>query len=220
MQKDKSSIKTIIILLVLLVFFVIWVFTGVKVFTAKANPAIIGGEAGIAVSEGDYVFGKVMMSSPEYCEYTKLLSVIPLTKQHYYLIFNEDMTRCITVRADKSWENQFVQGLSLEPTGAPMQGYVKKLEDEVQGKLNNALKIYAEAGIQVSADTDLYIDCLAERFAIMKIVAGVLTLGIAAFVIIGFKIGIAFLQKKWVSSLITVAAIADMLLLIYLFVAL
>ncbi len=216
MTEEKGSIKSILAIILIVGLFLSWIISGVRVLVAQNAPISLENQDMINLSEGDYVVGNVMISSIEYCEYTRCLDYIPLARHHFFLIFNKDQTQCITIRADKSWEDRFAQGLSIDPNGTQVKGCVCKLDDKVQDKLDGVMNALTEGGYSISTNKNIFIDCLAERLAWMKIITGGLMLLLTAFIGIILKIQPTLLQKKWITGTFFILLLVDILMIIYL----
>ncbi|MBE6901102.1 MAG: hypothetical protein E7478_01355 [Ruminococcaceae bacterium] len=130
--------------------------------------------------KGQYVKGVVTEVSPEYASVSHTASLIPTGKEHFYIIFNEDYTKCAVVRADKDWDKKFLSGGGVE-----ICGMVKNLDYEVRYMFSDDVAVLAAEGL-TAVTVDHYIDCISMRYSVMALAASLIGLLCA---------GVLFLQR-------------------------
>ncbi len=198
--------KTVLCVLFFGAMIIVLLYMTLRPIPAKLNTEHFDDLAGAALSEGTYVEGTAHFASGEFLEVKHTVNFIPTGYDHFFLIFSEDMNRCVVVRADKDWAEEF----SEEGFGenAPVSGFVKDLDHDVQKEL---LSITQQADYPLTA-AGYYIDTLAYRYALFTILA------VAAAV--GAGLGIFFLLKKgaqrslW-AKLLYIVILADMCFIIH-----
>ena len=119
--------------------------------------------------KGQYVEGTVINAASEYASISHTVSFIPTGKEHFYIIFNEDYTKCAVVRADKDWDENF-RGVV---DGVEISGMVRKLDYEVQRMFSTDVASLSAEGVS-AVTVEYYIDCLSLRYSIMSLAASLI----------------------------------------------
>lgn len=183
-QKKKSSTAGTIFAVVMFTFFALFqIGKGILVFIKREAPVALEMKSPIAVNKGDYVQTNAVYGGVKYCEFKHSVNFIPVGTEHFFLIFTEDLTQCITVRADKKWGENFENSISREPEGTKVKGYITKLDYKVSRFMEEYLCELNEDGLACQGDITVYIDLLATRYAVFGIVEGLFLL---VFMIIVF----------------------------------
>lgn len=196
-MKVFNTVKgKVLIILFMAVIFLFTTIKGVLVLTAKKNS--IGTEKMFdqSVEEGQYVTGKVYVSSGEYLELSHTMNLIPTGKEHFFLIFNEDMTKCISVRADKDFAEQFNSNTGMSLSGVQIDGVIKEIDYyKIKDALENTVDIMNENDFYPFVSY-YYIDCLADRYAYLSITEGILTIIIFGFGAVVIKMEARYLGNR------------------------
>lgn len=125
--------------------------------------------SGTAV-EGVVHFG----TSPCYTVRHTLNHIIETGNEYYYLIFNDDLTKCVCIRAEKGWDDALDHN-GYSEDGIKIRGCLTELDYEAKKELwNGSISSYIEEGITVYGP--FYIDGMQTRIAWLSIAAGVLLL--------------------------------------------
>ncbi len=182
-----KNVKTILVSVILIVMVVVLFAFGLSPLFKKLSSQTVENIGGASLTKGSYVEGVVYYASDEVLEVSNSLNfLIPMGKEHFFLIFNDDFSRCVAVRADKNWSAQFgEEGFNVD--GVPIGGVVKDLDYDQQREMNEVVQTLQGYGITITAAT-YYIDLLAYRYAIFTLIA----LVILVLLIIG---GILIVKK-------------------------
>lgn len=92
----------------------------------------------------------------------KFFFFIPTYKDHYYFAFNDEMTKCIAVRAKSGWAGQFDENGSSE-NGVTLKGYVQKFSLEgmspsLESVLSERIQYWNSVGFYPEVDTVYYVE--------------------------------------------------------------
>lgn len=142
--------------------------------------------------EGRYIEDTIHVSSQEIMAYEHTMNyLIPLGTEHFFLIFNEDGSKCMVLRADEKWAEEFDARTGYSQTGVMVSGLVKSLDYEVRYDLQERVAELKREGI--SLEVSFYcVDGLTKTYAMLNVLAGVLAIVLE----IGFTIVIKKQQTK------------------------
>ncbi|WP_455716145.1 hypothetical protein [Anaerosporobacter sp.] len=201
-MKGKKRILGVVLLVIGIVFYV---YNGILPLFAKSHSAPIELLFESNIDAGRYVKGEVHFAY-KILEVKNRINFIPIGKEYYYLVFDEDITECVVVRADKDWlENFDKDGFSID--GVEVKGVLKKLNTDTSHiglKLTSTAENIeedsqklSESGIDVKA-SGYYVDCLSDKYAVYTIVS----LFIILVLFIGFPLAIKKFMHKTLIILI------------------
>ena len=128
------------------------------------------------ISDKAYVNGKVYASTGEFLEITHYTVLIPSGKEHYYLIFDEELSQCIAYRGSKDFSDEFDNGFSKD--GVEIKGKIKKVSSDARTKFYEFRKDMAAEGLGSYNLPDYYIDGKSFTISIVSIAAGVMLLSV------------------------------------------
>lgn len=187
---------------------VVWfAWTGVAPLFAKMNTSSMEQMFQGTVDKGEYVDGKVLFGSDEFVEVSHSVNFIPTGKEHFFLVFNEEMTKCVVVRGDKNWSEQFDED-GFSSSGVQVQGAVKDMDWELEKELNEMLQSFAAEGITITASS-CYVDCLSDRYAYLTIAAIAVALAVAVGFFLLLKKGS---QQSVLAKVLVVLMLVDVCL--------
>lgn len=112
-----------------------------------------------------YVDGYVFYGSKEYCELTHSMYLIPTGVEHYFLVFNDDFSNCISIRAGKKWVKQFEEGIAVSQDGVKISGVVKRMNYKVSSEADKTRNALISNEVVDAMETNYFIDLLAVRYA-------------------------------------------------------
>lgn len=170
MKKDKGTIIGIIILVLIPVYLIVnGTLSLVHGESETLDELLSGGDM-----KGTYVEDEVWFATQEYVGLKHSVNLIPTGTEHYYLVFNDDFTKCISVRADGKWGEQFNSRTWFPYDGSPVEinGKVKYMDYKVRQYVDDMKREMSDAGesFQISY---YYIDLLSVRYGILSIIAGI-----------------------------------------------
>lgn len=171
-NKKKETWKSVLggIILIGMVLFII--VRSALVLVKTTNPVKFTSESDFKFEFGSepYVDGYVFYGSKEYCELTHSMYLIPTGVEHYFLVFNDDFSNCISVRADKKWVKQFEDGIAISEDGVWIKGIVKRMNYKVSSEAQKTRQLLVAEGVTDAMETNYYIDLLSVRYAIIALV--------------------------------------------------
>ena len=216
MENKKNGIILFLGLGIVFCLFLGSLAKGIMVLNAKKQPRNLDISTGISVADREYIKGNVKMSTPEYCTYTHTFTrriPIPIAKEHYFLIISEDLSQCISIRADEDWASKFQYGLSIDKDGVSIEGYVRELDEKVQSRLSVVKHDYEKKNLDTDVKSDLCIDLFAVKYAKRLIISSIVALIVVLWFIFDYKKnGLLYAEKS--SAAKTVTSIASCILLV------
>ena len=216
MENKKNGIIVFLVLGVVFCLFLVSLGKGIKILNAQKQPRNLDISTGIGVADDEYIKTNVKMSTPEYCTYIHTLArriPIPIGKEHYFLIMSDDLSTCISIRADENWASKFENGESIDKNGVPIEGYVKELDDKVQTKLSTVKSEYEKKNLNIDVKSYLCIDLFAVNYAKKLVIASIVALIVVIWFIFDFKKnGLLYTEKSAVAKIVT--SIASCILLV------
>lgn len=149
---------------------VVWIVSGLwgLFFAPKhAMEDVFGG----AVLKDKYE-GEIKIASARLCSLEhKINGLIPTGTEHFFLIYAEDMSSAVFVRADKSWDDTFTSDL-YNAVSINGRGIVRKMDYKVQNEMSQFVTLAAEAGMQIQQG--IYIDLVSDRMCWLQLIDGIL----------------------------------------------
>ncbi len=205
-----KHIKKVLICLFLGAIILVIGYKGLFPIIAKMNPHKVDDLAGSILTERTYVEGTVNFASGEFLEVKHSINFIPTGYDHYFLVFSDDLSRCVAVRADTKWAEKFGEEGYLEE-GLTIGGVVKDLGYEEQRELQDTMQMISQEGLPISA-AGYYIDLLAYRYAIFMLIALVILVVLVIGGILLVKKGV---RKSIWSTLYVILLIAECCFLLH-----
>lgn len=177
-KKDKSMIVGSIILILIPVAEIV-----MGILSFSHSKTVLLSEIFDGDPKGKYVRDKVEYATQNYYTLSHSVNFIPTGKEYYYVIFSEDQSDAIFVRAGKKW-GRFFNSRTLEAYSGPVaiSGKVKSLDYEARKGADKLQESFQSEGMPISVSY-YYIDLLAKQYGILSILSGVLWFVIAAMFI-------------------------------------
>ena len=214
-QKKKSSkVGTILsgIFLVLIAGVVLYI-GGIDPMLKKSDAKSLDAAGWTTISSGDYVSVTAHYGSDELFEITSTVNLIPIGKEHYYMVVNEDFTNCVVVRAGSGWfDENFteVEGVGIAKKPLELKGKVKLVDTKGRSYMSEQMQAMAAYGV-IPASNTLYIDLLSEQYSIYTFLCcgvGILLWILSVFVV--RKMAPNSAGKTILAGIIGVLAFADL----------
>lgn len=95
--------------------------------------------------------------------------IIPTGKEYYYLVFSEDKSSVISVRAGKRWADAFPSGTY---NGVLIKGQAKRLDYQERNRLMEIVDSAPYYLADSTVNIEYYVDLLSGRLNIMRIFSG------------------------------------------------
>ncbi len=134
--------------------------------------------------------GKTHVAAPEiYYIKHSVNYIIPLGTEHYFFIYNDDASSAVAVRADKSFIDKFdANGGSAE--GVEIKGKLRWADSGLRGRIREFTDLYSEVtGETPYKLTDYYLDLLAPRNFILRLIVGLMLAADYFMVVFSLKSG-------------------------------
>lgn len=205
--QTKSKFLTVFIIIILAAGVVLSVYQGIAPLFAKLNPRPL--PELLQSEKGTYIEGEVYYSTDEYYEITHLIGgIIPMGYEHYYIIFNEDFTEGVLLRAESDWADNFDED-NYNEDGVKVGGVLKEMDHEMKNEVYNDF-VASGTDIEISA---YYLDGLSDKYGICTIIY----LLLFAAVCVPFIHFIKYRshKNKYLGALWTVAVIIDCILMVH-----
>lgn len=136
---------------------------------------------------GTYVTGSVHYSTNAYLQINHSIRyIIPAGKEFYYVIFNEEQNKCISVRASEDWNNIFNSDTGYSASGKDISGVIKPMKSEVQAEFAEVKELLRQDGWELEISNH-YIDTNTNSLANMKIIVGLLSFLIIVLVALNIR---------------------------------
>ena len=207
-MKRKGIVWTILGFLMLIGIFVLYLFTAVRDLVSLGNAIQIKDdltairEDGISV-EGDFYY---LTEGPVFSMKHTINGLIPIGTEYYFLLYSNDLTRCIFVHAEGKYY------------GAHVKGRVRELDTQIEREVSDMIDNLAAEGIEVISDGSdlLYIDLTTKVQAIIRLITSiVLLVSIILIVILAkFKGDVQLDDTEALGSFKPIGIIALVLLLV------
>ena len=151
------------------------VFIGITVHSLKVGISLFTAEH-ISLDDfldGDYSVGDVVDGIPEYgtCnsyDVVHRVNFIPLMKEHYYLVMNENSQKAVFVRAGKKFSENFDADDHSNIKNVSIEGALKKFDGSIETDLSVQL---SDARSEIHLDC--FIDTYSTRISIMSLILGI-----------------------------------------------
>lgn len=210
---DKKGIVAVVIIILVALGFM--GFGAYSLYQSKFNTVDFEEWIDEGAEKGVYVEGEISFSTPAYLEVSHTTNLIPSGKEYYYLVYNEDYSKCVSVRADKDFADNFdTFGYSEE--GVVIKGKAKEITSENRQRLSELKSEMLSEGVVINT-VQYYIDCKADTLSMIQIIIGALILVIAILVGVTNKINNNSYTgaPKALSVVTLIAGVAILALLMY-----
>lgn len=99
------------------------------------------------------------------------INLIPVGTEYFYLVWSEDGTTAISVRAGKHWAEGKV-GDDIVAGSVHIRGQARKMDYEVKNRLMEVMSYANEGGANFSLQSDYYLDLTCTRMNVFHIIVG------------------------------------------------
>ena len=184
-MKRKGTVWTILGFLMLIGIFVLYLFTAVRDLVSLGNAVQIKDdltdirEDGISV-EGDFYY---LTDGPVFSMKHTINGLIPIGTEYYFLLYSNDLTRCIFVRASEDYAEEFYEEVNTPNAegkyyGAHIKGRVRELDSQIKRESSDMINDLNAEGIKLVSDGSdiLYIDLTTKFQAIFRLVTSIVLL--------------------------------------------
>lgn len=166
-------------------------------------------------TSGEAVEGTVHFASSSYLSVSHSVNYIIKTgNEYYYLIFNDDYTKCISIRAKNNWDAGLDHnGYSEE--GIQIKGRLLKLDYDAGKQLDSLRSYLQELGVTVN--DEYYIDDTLTLVSWLSIITGVLLfvlMGCFGFIVSSKMNSVKTTKDKiwiWIGSILVLVDLGLML---------
>jgi hypothetical protein len=121
---------------------------------------------------GESVSGTAHYGSEVCFSIQHTINLIPTGTEYYYLVFNDDFTECIMVRAGKNWSKPF-DHYGYSEDGVALRGCLAELNHDAKKQLTQMQSSLSKQGVTVVGE--YYIDNMQPLVSVLSIVMGLLT---------------------------------------------
>ena len=224
-MKRKGIVWTILGFLMLIGIFVLYLYTSVSDLVSLGNAGQIDSnlteirEDGVSV-EGDFYY---LTDGPVFSMKHSITGLIPIGTEYYFLLYSNDLTRCIFVRASEDYADDFYDEVNVPNAegkyyGAHVKGRVRELDSQIEREVSDMIDDLAAEGIEVISDGSdlLYIDLTTKVQAIIRLITSiVLLVSIVLIVILAkFKGDVQLDDTEALGSFKPIGIIALVLLMV------
>ena len=184
-MKRKGTVWTILGFLMLIGIFVLYLFTAVRDLVSLGNAVQIKDdltdirEDGVSV-EGDFYY---LTDGPVFSMKHTINGLIPIGTEYYFLLYSNDLTRCIYVRASEDYAEEFYEEVDTPNAegkyyGTHIKGRVRELDSQIKRESSEMINDLNAEGIKmVSSGSDiLYIDLTTKFQAILRLITSIVLL--------------------------------------------
>lgn len=186
-MKAKSILGKVIVVLVALGFIV---YGSLSMINAKNSPVDFNDITTSDMTDKAYVSGKAVFSSDCYLTVSHSINyIIPTGKEYYYIVFNEDMTECMSYRGSKKFfENFDKDGFSKD--GVEIKGKIRRTTTDNYRAISEINSNINQYGIQsYNISTSYYIDGKTDMLNIIAVILGALILLVFVLYCIAVRVG-------------------------------
>ena len=223
-MKRKDIVWSILGFLILVAIFVLYLVTAIRDLISLGNAKPIESdlteirEDGVSV-EGDFYY---LTDGPIFSMKHSINGLIPIGTEYYFLLYSNDLTRCIYVRASEDYADDFYNEVNMPNSegkyyGAHVKGRVRELDTKIVRESSEMINDLIAEGIDVISDGNdfLYIDLTTKFQAILRLITSVVLLvSIILIVILAkFKGNVQLDDKEALGSFKPIGIIALVLLL-------
>ena len=184
-MKRKGIVWTILGFLMLIGIFVLYLYTAVSDLVSLGNAGQIDSnlteicEDGVSV-EGDFYY---LTDGPVFSMRHSINGLIPIGTEYYFLLYSNDLKRCIFVRASEDYAEEFYEEVDIPNTeglyyGTHIKGRVRELDTKIVREVSSMINDLAAEGIEVISDGSdlLYIDLTTKFHAILRLITSIVLL--------------------------------------------
>ena len=184
-MKRKDKVWTILGFLILLAMFVLYLFTAVRDLFSLGNARTVDPEVmdisedGVSV-EGDFYY---LTDGPVFSMRHSINGLIPIGTEYYFLLYSNDLKRCIFVRASEDYAEEFYEEVDIPNAeglyyGTHIKGRVRELDTKIVREVSSMINDLAAEGIEVISDGSdlLYIDLTTKFQAILRLITSIVLL--------------------------------------------
>ncbi len=174
-EKKESKLVSVLIVLFFGISGVWMIFSGIKgLFLGESHPIE---DVFQGISPGAVYEGEITKASTEFCSLKHTINLIPAGTEHFFLIYAEDLSSAVLVRADKSFDDDFTDS-SMNEVSITGRGLARRLDYKVRDELESS-------GISdyLSVEQGYYIDLISGRICCLQMIAGI---GILVLLIYGY----------------------------------
>lgn len=222
-MEKKSKIGTILGFLILAAFIFLYLFTAIRDLVSLSNAQTVDPEVmdisedGISV-EGDFYY---LSNGPIFSMKHTINGLIPTGTEYYFMLFSNDLNKCIFVRADEDYAEDFYKEVDIPNAegryyGAHLKGRIRELDYKIKHEAADYINELQSEGITVlSNGTEyLYLDITTKFQCILRLItaAGLLIATILIVILVKYK-GTTELSEG-LGSLKPVGIIAVVLILV------
>lgn len=138
--------------------------------------------------KGNLFEGSIEAASPVFLKINHNINyLIPTGKEYYYLIFSDDYSTAISIRADKNFGESF-DSTWKSTEKVIIQGRIKELPDMAKTRLTELKDTLLKNGMEVRIIDQYYIDTIGSNLYKMRIIVGIcILLEVLLFYMIGKK---------------------------------
>ena len=184
-MKRKDKVWTILGCLLLLAMFVLYLFTAVRDLFSLGNARTVDPEVmdisedGVSV-EGDFYY---LTDGPVFSMRHSINGLIPIGTEYYFLLYSNDLKRCIFVRASEDYAEEFYEEVDIPNAeglyyGTQIKGRVRELDTKIVREVSSMINDLAAEGIEVISDGSdlLYVDLTTKFQAILRLITSIVLL--------------------------------------------
>ena len=190
--KAKSNKGNPVVAAIVIVLVVVGViFFGVNTKIKMGNSVDLEQLFEEGIVEGKGVNEPIKTQAIKFLELSKRINgIIPAGKDYYYLIFNEDYTKCIAYRGSKAWNKSFDDVTGLSSKDVEIKGIVKEMSYDVSSQYNVFINGLKAEGYYISPQY-YYIDGGAEVYSTIQIATGIVAILLAIFMVVILKFNVS-----------------------------
>lgn len=177
-MKRKGIVWTILGFLILIAIFVFYLFTAVRDLISLGNAKQIESdlteiqEDGISV-EGDFYY---LTDGPVF-SMKHSVNFIPIGTEYYFLLYSNDLSSCIFVRASEDYAEEFYEEVDTPNAdglyyGTHVKGRIRELDSQIVHESSDMIKELYDEGITVITEGSevLYLDLTTKFQAILRLI--------------------------------------------------
>lgn len=181
-MKRKGIVWTILGLLIIIGIFVLYLFTAIRDLVSLGNAVQIKDdltdirEDGISV-EGDFYY---LTDGPVFSMKHTINGLIPIGTEYYFLLYSNDLKRCIYVRASEDFAEEFYDEVDKPNAegryyGAHIKGRVRELDTKITRESSELINDLKAEGIKMVSDGSdiLYIDLTTKFQAFLRLITSI-----------------------------------------------
>jgi len=191
-MERKGKIKSVIGILVILAFIIYYSVTAIIDLVSIGNAKTIDSQTmeinndGISVS-GDFHY---LSDGPIFKMKHSINYLIPTGNEYYFMLFNDDFSRAVFIRADEDFADEFYKGKSPSEMslgkGQNIKGKVRELDNDIRREMSDYIEGLKNDNIQVLSNGSdyLYIDLTVSFQCTLRLITAFVFLICAVLIII------------------------------------